>query len=146
VKSSRGVLTVLVVLISGCAVRPVFGPIQMSLDVMGQRVVSYDQQNPLIGEIVYQGINRLKTEAKVFLDGKHITTMSANGAEIRMQPAEVYNFGWHVISGETFWVADNGVKTRTGCFRHEFPVSVFYNNAAYYWWKVEIKTNPNECF
>jgi len=116
----------------------------MSLEVLGQKVVSYDQQDPLIGEVVYRGIDRIKTEARVFLDGQYIATMNADGAEIRMQPTGVHDFGWHNISGEVFWVRSDGSKKRIGCFRQEFYVSVLYRNAAFYWWRVDIR--PYECY
>lgn len=131
-------------LISGCAVRPVFGPAQATLDILGARVMMYDEQNPLIGEIVYRGIEGLKVEVVINLDGKYIASLEVRGMQERFQVAGVHNFGRHVVSGEVFWVRDNGTKKRIGCFRQEFSVSAFYRNAAYYWWRVDIY--PYECY
>jgi len=130
-------LTLLLVipLVAGCAIRPVFGPPRVVMTVMGNTIIADDQQNPYLGEVVFRGVEGLKTEARVSLDGQYIATISS---EAGWQLVSVQNFGPHLISGEVFWVRDDKSRIRIGCFRQEFMVSPLYRNAAYYWWKVEI--------
>lgn len=129
-------LLLVALILTGCGgIRPVFGPPQVVVTVMGKSIIADDQQNPYLGEVVFRGVQGLKTEAKVLLDGQYITTISS---EVGWQLVGVHNFGPHLISGEVFWVRDNKSRVRIGCFRQEFGVSSLYRNAAYYWWRVEI--------
>lgn len=119
----------------GCAVRPVFGPPRVVMTVMGETIITDGQQDPYLGEVVFQGIQGLKTEARVWLDGQYIATIRS---EVGWQVVGVRNFGPHVISGEVFWIRDDKSRVRIGCFHQGFGVSPFYRNAVYYWWRVEI--------
>lgn len=140
-------IMMLAFLLAGCAIRPVFGPAQISLEVLGRNVVHYSQQDPLVGEVVYQGIEGVITEARIFLDGQYIITLEAKGSEVRLQPVEVGNYGWHTIHGDVVEVRKGKgviVRKRVLCFRHDFPVSIKYRNASYYWWRVDI--HPYDCY
>lgn len=133
-------------LIVGCGtVRPVFGPPRVAMTVMGETIIADDQQNPYLGEVVFRGVQGLKTEARVFLDGQYIATIRS---EVGWQLVGVRDFGPHVISGEVFYIyikENRSIRVRIGCFRQGFEVSPLYRNAAYYWWRVEIWFSPSQC-